>query len=67
MIDDGRGDTDPFAFSLVMGQARTDQARGRDRRRFRAGGYWARDVGCAERGGGPVVNICKVICEVVAS
>ena len=29
MIDDGRGDTDPFASSPVMGQARAGQARGR--------------------------------------
>jgi hypothetical protein len=35
--------------------------------RFRAGGYWARGVGCAERGGDPVVEIGMVICEVVAS
>jgi hypothetical protein len=30
-------------------------------------GNWARDGGCAERGGGPVVEIMMVICEVVAS
>jgi len=35
--------------------------------RLRAGGFWARDGGCAERGGGPVVEIMMVICEVVAS
>jgi hypothetical protein len=35
--------------------------------RLRAGGHWARDGGCAERGGDPVVDISMVICEVVAS
>ncbi len=64
MIGGGRGDTDPLVSSPVMGRARPGVDIGG---RFQAGGYWAHDVGCAEKGGGPVVNIGKVICEVVAS